>query len=233
MGSTMENLYQITYNVDLVLCIDATESMGSILDMVKNNAIHLYEDVTNAMAQKNKRIDTLRVRVVAYRDYLADGEEAMLVTDFFQLPRDVDSFVACVNSIEAKGGGDEPEDGLEALAYAMRSDWNNNGMKKRHVIALWTDASTHPLGYGKKRNNYPAGMAGDFKELTTWWGIPGTNVGLMNQSAKRLILFAPERESWNTIAQNWDKVIHQHTLPGNGLAEQSYASILNVIANTI
>ncbi len=42
------------------------------------------------------------------------------------------------------------EDGLEALGYAMKSDWNNDGMKKRHVIVLWTDANTHPIGYGKK-----------------------------------------------------------------------------------
>lgn len=229
----MDNLYQITYNVDLVLCIDATESMGGILDMVKENAIHLYEDVMNAMAEKKKRIDTLRVRVVAYRDYLADGNEAMLATDFFSLPADAENFAACVRSIEAKGGGDEPEDGLEALAYAMRSDWNKEGMKKRHVVVLWTDASTHPLGYGKKRDNYPTGMAADFKELSSWWGIPGMDSGLMNQSAKRLILFAPEREYWTTIAQNWDKVIQCRTVAGNGLAEQNYSAILNVIANTI
>ena len=229
----MDNLYQITYNVDLVLCFDATESMGGIIDMVKDNAIHLYEDVMGAMAEKKKRVDTLRVRVIAYRDYLADGEEAMLATDFFTLPRDTEDLIACVNSIEAKGGGDEPEDGLEALAYAMRSDWNKEGMKKRHVVVLWTDASTHPLGYGKKRANYPKNMAADFRELSSWWGIPGTDVGLMNQSAKRLLIFAPEREYWTTIRDHWDKVNYCNAIAGNGLAEQSYAEILNTIANTI
>lgn len=31
--------YQITYNVDMVFCIDATGSMGGVIDMVKRNAV--------------------------------------------------------------------------------------------------------------------------------------------------------------------------------------------------
>ncbi|MBQ1252333.1 MAG: VWA domain-containing protein, partial [Firmicutes bacterium] len=111
--------------------------------------------------------------------------------------------------------------------------WNKEGMKKRHVVVLWTDASTHPLGYGKKRANYPKNMAADFRELSSWWGIPGTDVGLMNQSAKRLLIFAPEREYWTMIRDHWDKVNYCNAIAGNGLAEQSYAEILNTIANTI
>lgn len=229
-----KNLYQISYNVDLVLCIDATESMDGILDIVKNNAVNLYNDVINTMAGKKKHIDTLRVRVVAFRDYAADGEAAMLATDFFQLPEDANHFSECVHSIEAKGGGDDPEDGLEALAYAMRSDWNQVGMKKRHVIVLWTDAPTHSLGFGKQRSNYPQDMAKDFQELTSWWGAPGSeSTSFMDQYAKRLILFTPECQYWTTIVNNWDKVIQCRTIAGNGLAEQDYETILNVIANTI
>ena len=187
----MGNNYKITYNVDMVFCIDATGSMGGVIEMVKNNALHFYADVTSAMAKKNKTIDRLRVKVVAFRDYIADGDQAMLTTDFFNLPEQGGDFEKCVRSIVADGGGDDPEDGLEALAYAIKSNWNTEGMKKRQVIVVWTDATTHELGYGKSMPNYPARMAKDFDELTAWWGDK-QNKGFIDQNAKRLLLFAPD-----------------------------------------
>ena len=36
----MASNYQITYNVDMVFCIDCTGSMGNIIEMVKKNALN-------------------------------------------------------------------------------------------------------------------------------------------------------------------------------------------------
>ena len=105
------NDYQMNYNVDMVFCIDTTGSMYPVLNMVKQNALNFYNDVTKVMTEKAKKIHQLRVRVVAYRDYLADGNTAMRVTDFFNLPEQSAEFEQCVRSLEADGGGDEPEDG--------------------------------------------------------------------------------------------------------------------------
>ena len=226
------NDYQMNYNVDMVFCIDTTGSMYPVLNMVKQNALNFYNDVTKVMTEKAKKIHQLRVRVVAYRDYLADGNTAMRVTDFFNLPEQSAEFAQCVRSLEADGGGDEPEDGLEALAYAMKSRWDSSGMKNRHVIVVWTDASTHPLGYGSQAPNYPQNMAKNFAELTDWWGdrqMPG----VMNQSAKRLVLFTPDMPGWNEITKLWDNVICYPSKAGQGLQEMEYQVILNVIANTI
>ena len=74
----------------------------------------------------------------------------MLTTRFFNLPEEADLLKNLIGQITAMGGGDDPEDGLEALAFAMRSDWDKEGMKKRHVIVVWSDAATHPLGYGRE-----------------------------------------------------------------------------------
>ena len=228
----MSNNYKITYNVDMVFCIDATGSMGGVIEMVKNNALHFYNDVVNAMAKKNKTIDKLRVRIVAFRDYIADGNEAMLTTDFFTLPDQAAEFEGCVRSIEASGGGDDPEDGLEALAYSIRSDWNKEGMKKRQVIVVWTDAETHELGFGKAAANYPSKMAQTFDELTSWWGDIQNN-GYINQNAKRLLLFAPNGPYWSTISDTWDNVIHFPSVAGRGLGEFDYNQIIDSISNTI
>lgn len=228
MGSN----YKITYNVDMVFCIDCTGSMDNIIEIVKNNALNFYQDVTNVMEQKNKHITQLRVRVVAFRDYVADGEDAMLVTDFFNLPQEAEEFEQCVRSLKADGGGDDPEDGLEALAYAIKSDWNTEGMKKRQVIVVWTDAETHELGFGNKSSYYPKGMAKDITELASWWG-GGQQKGYMDNNAKRLLLFAPDLPGWSIISRNWDNVLHFPSKAGDGLSSLEYGQIIDTISNTI
>lgn len=224
------------YTVDMVFCIDATGSMedysGSqtkIINMVKQNAISFYSDFSSIMAEKSKKVRQLRVRIVAFRDYIADGEDAMMVTDFFQLPQQAEDFEACVNSIHAEGGGDIPEDGLEALAYAIKSKWTSDGAKKRQVIVVWTDADAHDLGFGIGSAFYPNGMPNDLGELSDWWDDPS----LMKQNEKRLVLFAPDEGNWKYISDNWNLTWHIPSVAGNGLAEQNYSEILNLIANSV
>ena len=134
------------------------------------------------MAAKDKQMAQLRVKVIVFRDYIADGADAMLQTDFFLLPQQAAEFEDIINSIHAEGGGDIPEDGLEALAYAMKSNWTTyEGAKKRQVIVVWTDAGTHELGYSKRSKYYPSGMPANLAELEDWWDA-------MDDYAKRLII---------------------------------------------
>lgn len=230
MGSNYN--HKLTYAVDIVFCIDTTMSMDPILDTVKKNALNFYQDFQRVMYNKKKHVLQLRVRIVAFRDYYYDKEKAMMVTKFFELPAQAEDFEACVKSIEADGGGDDPEDGLEALAYAMKSDWNKNAQKKRHVIVVWSDEGTHDLGFGKTSDHYPKGMAKDFNELTEWWGSRSCP-GIMDESAKRLLLFTPSKNSWNLIRDNWNNVIQYESKAGEGLKDFDYDQILNAISNTI
>lgn len=231
MGSNYRS--KMTYEVDLVFCIDATMSMDPILDKVKNNALNFYQDFQNIMGNKGKKVSQLRIRIVAFRDYYYDREKAMLVTDFFKLPDMAENFEACVKSIIPDGGGDDPEDGLEALAYAMKSNWSNGSAKKRHVIVVWSDDGTHDLGFGKRVANYPKGMPNDFNELTEWWGSK-RNPGLMDENAKRLLIFAPDKPGWSIIRDNWNNVIHAITDDSDiGLSEVEYTEVLDAICNSI
>lgn len=220
------------YHVDIVFCIDATGSMRHILDMVKTNALNFYRDTTECMKKKDKMVEKLRVRVIAFRDYKADGPEAMLATDFFELPQDAREFESLINTVQPKGGGDIPEDGLEALAFAMKSKWTEEGQLRRHVIVVWSDAGTHELGFGKDAPNYPKKMAKDFGELTDWWG-DSSQQGVMDRRAKRLLIFAPDQNYWNAVSGTWDNVLHFPSEAGKGLAELDYNVILDAIANSI
>lgn len=221
----------LSYSVDLVLCIDSTGSMRPVIDMVKRNALNLYADIQEELRQKNKQVDQLRVRVISFRDYLADQKNAMMVSDFFHLPQEADLLSACVNDIRAEGGGDPPEDGLEALAYAMKSAWTSHGMKKRHIIVVWSDSSTHNIGHAKDSSYYPKGMPADFSELSLWWDDPQMG-GVMDSNAKRLIIFAPNKPSWSNISSSWDQVIHVNTV-SEGLSEVDYQMVLGTIGNSI
>ena len=232
-GQRAQGGRSMDYTVDMVFCIDATGSMedttGSrmkVINMVKQNALNFYSDFDRIMTGKKKKVFQLRVRIVAFRDYLADGADAMMVTDFFLLPQQEREFEACINSIHADGGGDIPEDGLEALAYAIKSKWTNETVKKRHVIVVWTDAGTHDLGFGASSEHYPKGMPKDFSELNDWWDG-------MDRNAKRLVLFAPDEMGWSYISQNWDNTVHIPSVAGGGLAEKGYSEILNAIANSV
>ena len=229
----MDSELRLTYNVDLVMCIDCTGSMGKLIGMVKNNALAFFQDVTTKLDEKGKTIDQLRVRVIAFRDYAADGDQAMFTTDFFTLPEQTGEFESCVRGLEADGGGDAPEDGLEALAYAIKSDWDTQGTKRRHIIVVWTDAPTHEIGYAAdKYADYPDGMPRSFDELTAWWGDI-QNRGFIGSREKRLVLFTPDAPGWSWISETWDNVLHFPSKAGQGLQEVTYDAILNAIANSI
>jgi hypothetical protein len=222
---------QLKYTVDIVMCIDATGSMHPVIGRVKDNALKFYEDLKAHMESKSKSIDTLRVRVIAYRDYYNDGDKSMLASQFFTLPDEKEDFADFINDIEADGGGDEPECGLEAVALAIKSEWNKTGNKRRQIIVIWTDASTHPLekNAGSKPSNYPTNMAKDLDELTDWWeGQYG-----MSRAAKRLIIYSPDTYAWSDIATNWNNTIQYPSKAGDGLEEVDYQTILDSIAASV
>ena len=220
-----------SYHVDICMVIDATGSMGPLLDLVKGNALSFFGDLQERMASKDKHVDKLRVRVIAFRDYLADGKDAMLLSDFMELPEQSAAFEALVRGIQPRGGGDDPEDSLEALGYAIKSKWTKGGDKRRHVIVLWTDDVPHELGYCSAAPNYPKKMAKDFDELTDWWGAAGG--GVMNPNDKRLLIYAPNAGYWNDIMGAWDNTLLFPSEAGKGLKDTTYSAILDAIANSI
>ena len=79
MGSN----YTVKFDVDVVFVIDATGSMNHILDMVKTNALNFYSDFQKEMNRKHKKTEGLRLRIIAFRDYVYDKDDAMIETDFF------------------------------------------------------------------------------------------------------------------------------------------------------
>lgn len=243
-------------DADIVMCIDCTGSMKHTLDIVKENALKLYDDLMVAMEEKGKTLDKVRVRVIAFRDYcesVTDGNPPMLSTPFFNLPEEKEKFAASVRGLQPVGGGDDPEDGLEALGFAMSSDWRRSeGSRKcRHIIALWTDDAPHWLSAEdiKKSSDptsakwwvdrsrvpgYPDKMAKNMEELTEWWGDGCMQKPKMpEQNQKRLVLYAPDAGGWKFISDNWKQVVHYTTELASGVQEYDYAAIINALESSI
>lgn len=222
----------LKYNVDIVMCIDCTGSMGGLLDTVKTNALKFYPDLKNACEEKDKNIDQLRIKVIAFRDYNADGADGMHETEFFSIPDQEAEFKNYISGLCPDGGGDEPENGLEAVAIAMNSDWTKGGDRRRHIIIVWSDASAHPLESPITKNGfYPSNMPANFNDFTDWW--EDEQGGKMNKSAKRLLIFAPDATPWTEMGLNFGNAIHYPAKAGEGLSDVDYKTILASIVNSI
>ena len=124
--------------LDIVFILDTTGSMGEEIERLKATIqlIHL-----NLSSLSTKPL--LRFGLVLYKD---EGDEEY-VTSIVHLTEDLDKFQNELNSVEAYGGGDTPEDLQAALEDSMKKiRWNTDGIRLAYII---TDAPPH-LDYGQE-----------------------------------------------------------------------------------
>ncbi len=124
--------------LDIVFILDTTGSMGEEIERLKATIqlIHL-----NLSSLSTKPL--LRFGLVLYKD--EGGEE--YVTQIVHLTENLDKFQNELNSVEAYGGGDTPEDLQAALEDSMKKiRWNTDGIRLAYII---TDAPPH-LDYGQE-----------------------------------------------------------------------------------
>ena len=138
---------------DIIFLLDATGSMASCINDVKENVARFLESLKNPEnPQEVKPIRDWRAAVYGYRDVEADGADNWLVTNpFTRSPEEVRSQLA---ALVATGGGDEPEDLLDALnkiaelgesAKGGTEDawkWRYHTQAARCVV-VFTDATFH------------------------------------------------------------------------------------------
>lgn len=225
----------LQYAVDIVMCIDATASMGRTLDRVKESALSFHTRLAASMDEKGRSISQLRLKVIAFRDFGDRADDAIEQTGFLTFPDGATEFERFVRGLTATGGGDVPESGLEALALAVQAPWETGLDRRRHVIVLFTDAPAHELGDPRQTSarTYPQNAPGSLAELFQQWGHARSQNALMENSAKRLLLFAPEDQPWEAIAEEWNHTLFFPSEAGEGLEEWEMDEIINTIANSL
>lgn len=219
------------YYVDIVMCIDATGSMSPIIDTVKENALSFYQKFVDAMEENDKSVEQLRVKVIAFRDYGCDSEP-MTESEFFILPEQKEAFNKFVNAINAAGGGDAPENALEAIALALKSKWTTEGSKRRHAVLVFSDAPALQLSERAGCASYPSGMPADLAQLGAWW--EGTDQSLdstYQPKAGRLVAFVPNAEPW-TVMQAWNRYWPAFSPAGTGLDDVDIQSAIDLLVGS-
>ena len=121
-------------DIDIVICLDTTNSMRRFIDPVRRNLTATLEELL-------KDFPSFRIGMVLFKDYYDEYLTRIIpfTSDFAQFQREL-------NVIRVNGGGDVPEAVYEALYDgATKFDWE----KESRVMILIGDAPPHPTPRGK------------------------------------------------------------------------------------
>jgi hypothetical protein len=122
-------------SLDLVVCLDTTESMVPYIDDIKKN-------LGPIIRKRVAGFRSFRVGLVLYRDYWPDD----YITLKYPFTSDLAGFERSLQGIRVMGGRDIPEAEIEALyAASTEFDWSAD---RRQIIVV-TDAAPHPDPHGK------------------------------------------------------------------------------------
>jgi hypothetical protein len=120
--------------VDIVLCLDTTDSMADDIDSVRQLLIPMLQDIISGFSG-------FRIGMVLYKDYFEE-----YLTRIVPFTRDFNGFQQNLNAIRVLGGRDIPEAVYEALyEAAVRFTWE----AESKLVILIGDAPPHPRQRGK------------------------------------------------------------------------------------
>lgn len=225
------NFLGTSRNIDMVFCIDGTGSMSPCIETIKENARRFHLEFVSSMTDKGSEIDSMRIKIIVFRDYKSDGKFSMEESSFFELPADQAEFESCMSGIAAFGGDDIPENGLEALYLAMKSDFTT-GNKDRQVIVLFTDADALPLKDRESFAGYPTDMV-DEAGFINFWSNPGAAQDSsikLRERLKRLVMFAPSGTKYEELNKSLNRSIFFPVNDRDGLSEIDFKTIIDQIA---
>lgn len=118
--------------LDVLFLLDSTGSMADEIDRIKDTLLSISARISDLPAQPD-----LRLGMVSYRD-----REDEYVTRVFDFDADAGRFSDTIRSVQADGGGDEPESLNEALHVALNEpDWRTEDAIR--LVFLLADAPPH------------------------------------------------------------------------------------------
>ena len=246
------------YAVDLVICIDGTYSMHYLIDHVKKQAKDFYQlyaaEMYNRTPPRAIRNNGLRVKIIVFRDFADQKTTPLEQSRFYNLqdPSEIRAFQDYVDGITAAGGGDTPENALEAIATAMQTDWEPQGGRyRRQAILLFTDTCTYDLQVPSrvKSPNYPSRMPRNVEELLDLWEGNADQedveelAPLYSKKNGRLIIFAPVESGYKgspsgertidwKFFTGWNRTWVVNVRPDGGCDEVDMTQAMNVLVGS-
>ncbi len=194
--------YDVTYlglvgkessaKVDVIFVFDVTGSMGDeIRSMIRKS-----EDFADEIASGGF---DYRFSLVTFRDRVVRGD--------YGFTSDVSTFKNWLSSLRAEGGGDTPENDLDALMYAMRLPARKDAQK---VLILITDAPYHYRGDG---TDWCSHTARDVREM-------------MRRLGYSIYAIAPDSKQYRDLVIGFGKLFDIHS-------GKDFSEIVDEIAKAI
>jgi hypothetical protein len=202
---------------DIVFLVDVSGSMSPCIDALRRNIEAFIDSLSQGDANNAAPVRDWRGKVVGYRDIEAAQAEGLpwIVDNSFV--RDAGALKAQLGTLQANGGGDEPESLLDAL-YTVASmeavpkgsqtedpaKWRYRSDAAR-VVIVFTDASF------KETMSIPEAKGGSLQDVA--------NVVMANRII--LSLFAPNFEGYDRLSQidksEWEVVEYEGLKPQEAL----------------
>jgi hypothetical protein len=194
---------------DIVFLVDVSGSMSPCIDALRRNIEAFIDSLSHGDANNAAPVKDWRSKVVGYRDFeAADAEGLPWIVDN-EFVRDAGALKAQLATLQANGGGDEPESLLDALykvasmEAAPKGSQTEDPSKWRYrsdaarVIIVFTDASF------KETMSIPEAKGGSLQDVA--------NLVMANRII--LSLFAPNFEGYDRLSQidksEWEVVEYE------------------------
>ena len=182
---------------DIVFVVDISGSMAPCIDALRQNIETFVTSLSSGDANNAAPVKDWRAKVVGYRDIeCADSEGLPWIVDS-QFVRDPAELKSQLATLQANGGGDEPESLLDTLykvatmeatakgAQTIENDkWRYRSDAAR-VVVVFTDASF------KETMSIPEAKGGSLQDVA--------NVVMANRII--LSVFAPNFEGYDRLSQ--------------------------------
>src|SRR5204862_2016882 len=115
--------------IDVAFALDTTGSMGDEIDVVKEKIVAIARNVSAGQPRPD-----VRFGIVAFRDR---GDA--YVTKAFPFSREIADVQKTLRSLDAEGGGDEPEsvaEGLYAAVHELQWDFSKSTARLIFLVGM-------------------------------------------------------------------------------------------------
>ena len=204
--------------VDIVFCIDLSMKMLPYMKTIKTQIGKLVREIP---IQTNRPY-TIRGRLILFSNLPAD--QNVFCTGFFNCSTELSKLTDLIDqAAQHLSTSEEGEyvSGLEALSDAMNSPWGKPETFRNHIIVLWSNGMTRDEGQEKS-----LACPRSFSQLNKMW-----NSDIMNQNAKALVLFAPDKGDWKRISDTWNGILHAPSEAGKGISDETINTIVHRIVS--
>lgn len=201
---------------DLVFCVDCTGSMAPCIDGLKSE-IHRFIGELEAPPEQGLMAVNWRMKLLGFRDLFVD-EEPWVNADAAMADTAADAR-AQVDALDALGGGDEPESGLDALwRAATTTPWRANCNR---IVILFTDASCRPVMH----------------DSTVAGGAAGNDLSAVAQALAearcRVHVWGPSCGIWDSLSKLPRVIFTPLASAGDGLQTLDFQELMGNLRRTV